>query len=95
MHIVYTVDMTTINIRIDEGLKLRTAKIFKKRGLDMSTVFRMLLIKTDMDNDVPIEALIDTKKLKEKWDREVEDALKNSKRYTNVKELFADLNAGK
>lgn len=87
--------MTTINIRIDEGLKLRTAKIFKKRGLDMSTVFRMLLIKTDMDNDVPIEALIDTKKLKEKWDREVEDALKNSKRYTKVKELFADLNAGK
>jgi len=41
---VYTYDMTTLNIRIEEKIKVKANKTLSSLGLDMSTAVKIFLI---------------------------------------------------
>ncbi|NCS99202.1 type II toxin-antitoxin system RelB/DinJ family antitoxin [Candidatus Parcubacteria bacterium] len=83
--------MTNLTIRIDEKLKKETKKTLEKHGLDMSTAVKMFFNQVVIQKGLPFLPTHDPKKIREEWDREVEDALKNGKRYTSVKDLFDDI----
>lgn len=83
--------MSNLTIRIDEKLKKQTKKTLEKQGLDISTAIKMFCNQVVIQKGLPFLPTHNPKRIKEEWDREVKDALKNGKRYTSVKELFDDI----
>ena len=83
--------MTNITIRIDEKLKKQARKALEKQGLDMTTAIKMFFSQVVLEKGLPFLPTHDPKKLRAKWDKEVEDALKNVKRYSSAEELHANL----
>lgn len=86
---------TTLQIRIDSKDKIEAQKILKSMGMDLSTGIKTFIKQVTIDKALPFqprtangftpeyEAMI----LKESaW------AKKHAKRYTNVEEMFKDLN---
>ena len=83
--------MTTINIRIDENTKNKATITLNKLGLDMSSAIKMFLNQVIHEKEIPFVSSINNKKIKERWNREVADAEKNGKRFTNAKDLISDI----
>jgi DNA-damage-inducible protein J len=83
--------MTNLTIRIDEKLKKETKKTLEKQGLDMSTAVKMFFHQVLIQKGLPFLPTHDPKKIKQEWDREVKDALKNGKKYSTAEELFSDI----
>lgn len=83
--------MSTINIRIDEKLKKQAAKTFASLGMDTSSAVKMFLTQAVIEKGLPFTPTQDPAKIRAKWDREVEDALKNGKSYTNAKDMMIDI----
>lgn len=82
--------MTTINIRIDADIKHKATITLNKLGLDMSSAIKMFLTQVIHQKEIPFVSSINSKKIRERWDKEFEDAKKNGKRYTNMDELIKD-----
>ena len=82
--------MTTINIRIDADIKNKATVTLNKLGLDMSSAIKMFLTQVIHQKEIPFVSSVNSKKIRERWDREAADALKNGKRYTNMDELIKD-----
>jgi len=87
--------MTTISIRIDEKLKKEAGKVLADIGLDTSSAIKVFLTRVVREQGLPFRPTRDLKTIKEEWDREVADALKNGKGYTDVKHMMRDLLKGK
>jgi len=83
--------MTTLNIRIEENVKNKANKTLSSMGLDMSTAVKMFLNQVITENGLPFTPTKNMSVIKERWDREVSDALKNGKRYTSAKTLLNDI----
>ncbi|MEI6581207.1 MAG: type II toxin-antitoxin system RelB/DinJ family antitoxin [bacterium] len=83
--------MTTLNIRIEENLKIKANKTFSKLGLDMSSAIKLFLTQSVKEDGLPFTPTNNSAVLKARWDKEVADALKNGKRYTSAKALLGDI----
>ena len=82
---------TNVTIRIDEKLKKDAKKTLEKQGLDMSTAIKMFFSQVVIEKGLPFLPTHNTELLKQRWDAQVKDALKNGKSYNSGKEVLADL----
>lgn len=87
--------MTTLNIRIEEGLKKKASKTLENMGLDLSSAVKLFLHQTVKENGLPFHPTNNPKIIRAMWDKEVEHAIKHSKSYSSAEELFDDLEKGK
>jgi len=83
--------MTTINIRIDEKLKKEASKTLASIGMDTSSAIKMFLTQVVTDKGLPFRPTRTPKAIREEWDREVAEALKSGKSFTNAKDLMIDI----
>ena len=84
--------MTQINVRVEDKTKRLASKTLADIGLDMSSAVNLFLKQVVVDQGLPFTpSKKDPKKIRAQWDREVAQALKSGKRYTNTKALFKDL----
>jgi DNA-damage-inducible protein J len=89
--------MASLHIRIDDKTKKKVQKILGDLGLDMSTAVNMYFSQIAMHEGIPFTIERERrvpKHIMEKWEREVQEALKNGKRYTNVSTMMADILKG-
>ena len=86
---------TVMSIRTEKKVRDEAKKVFDKIGISTSAGINMFLRQVAVDQGIPFKPTVDTKKLKAKWDKEVAWALKYGKKYTNSKEMFDDIMAGK
>ncbi len=87
--------MTTINVRVDENVKKQASELFEELGLDMSTALNLFLRQAISYGGIPfeirkpnattLEALEEVKRIR--------NGELKAKRYDNVEEMFADLEA--
>lgn len=83
--------MTNVTIRIDDKLKQDAKRTLEKQGLDMSTAIKMFFSQVVIEKGLPFLPTHNPEILKKQWNREVEDALKNGKRYSSGKSLIGDI----
>lgn len=83
--------MTTINIRIDADIKNKATITLNKLGLDMSSAIKMFLTQVIHQKEIPFVSSVNSRRIKERWDREFEDAKKNGKTFTSAKDLMNDI----
>ncbi len=83
--------MTTINIRIDEKLKKEATKTLASLGMDTSSAVKMFLTQVVREKGLPFTPTGDPAKIRARWDREIAEALKSGKGYTDVKEIMIDI----
>lgn len=83
--------MTTINIRIDDNIKAQAAKTLAKVGLDMSSAIKLFLYQVVNEKGLPFKPRRSPADIRAHWDEQLNEALKNSKRYSSAEELFHDL----
>lgn len=85
---------TTLQIRLDQKMKNEANKAFKSMGLDMSTGVKLFLAQVVNTKSIPFPVMSadywpEEKKLE--LIRDAEDALKNGKRYKNIREAHKDV----
>jgi len=85
------VHMTTVQVRIEEKTKKAAQKALADIGLDLSTGVKIFLNQVVTEKGLPFTPTKNRAALRAKWDKEVAEARKHGKRYTDVKELFKDL----
>ena len=83
--------MTTINIRIDENIKERAAKTLAKVGLDMSSAIKLFLYQVVNEKGLPFKPRRNPVDIRARWDEQINEAVKNSKKYSSTEEFFCDL----
>lgn len=83
--------MTTLNIRIEENTKNKANKTLSSLGLDMSTAVKMFLNQVITENGLPFTPTKNMSVIKDRWDRQTVQALKNGKTYKTGNEVLADL----
>ena len=83
--------MTTLNIRIEENIKNKANKTLSSLGLDMSTAVKLFLNQVITEDGLPFTPTKNMSAIKNRWDKEVADALKNGKRYTSAKAMHNDI----
>ena len=87
---IYTVDMTTIQIRTKEKTKKTAMQILEKLGLDLSTAINIYLVQIIEKRGIPFEVVTEnglTPAEEKKILKEVAWAKKHGKRYKSAKEL--------
>ena len=83
--------MTTLNVRIEERTKNAAKKALAGVGLDLSSGVKLFLHQVVTEQGLPFTPTKNLAALRAKWDREVAEAFRHGKRYTDVKELYKDL----
>lgn len=83
-------------LRMEPELKTEAAALFKSLGMDLSTATRMFYIQALRCHGLPFEVKLDepnavTRAALEEGDKML--SAPNAKRYSNVDDLFADLNS--
>jgi DNA-damage-inducible protein J len=92
--ILMATSQTTIQVRIDAKTKRESKRILDLIGLDMSSAVKILLRNIVVTKSFPIELrTVNGFTLEEErlMLADAEDARKNGKRYTDLDELFRDL----
>ncbi|MCX6755764.1 MAG: type II toxin-antitoxin system RelB/DinJ family antitoxin [Candidatus Nomurabacteria bacterium] len=82
---------TTINIRIEKKTKDKAQKTLESMGLDLSSGIKLFLNQVVNENGIPFKPTKNPAAIRAEWDREVEDALKNGKRYNSAREMHEDI----
>ena len=85
---------TTIQIRIDKGLKVRANKLLQSAGLDLSSGIKLFLSQVVRTKSIPfpIRSADDySPAMKRKLVKETEYALKHGKSYSSIEELHKDI----
>ena len=95
IHIVYYGgdNMATINVNVDEKVKEQAKQTLEYLGTNFTNVINMLLRQIILTESIPFEVKVP--KLNAETRKAIEDAEKGiglSKAYTDVKEMFKDLN---
>lgn len=84
-------NMTTLSVRIEEKTKKAASKALKDIGLDLSSGIKIFLNQVAVEKGLPFTPTRNAAKLRARWDKEVAEARKSGKQYTDTKELFKDL----
>ena len=85
---------STIQVRIDAKTKRESKRILDLIGLDMSSAVKIMLRSVIVTKSFPFELRTEngfTVAQEREMIADTEDALKNGKRYTDLEELFRDL----
>lgn len=85
---------STIQLRIDAKTKREAKKTLEELGLDMSSAVKLFLRNVVITQSIPLTLRTENGfTVAEELEiiKETKDALKNGKRYTDLKELFKDL----
>ena len=82
---------TVINIRIDKKVKAGAQKTLEAMGLDLSSGIKLFLNQVVTEQGIPFTPTKNAAKIRARWDREVAEALKNGKSYTNTKDMLDDI----
>ncbi len=82
--------MSTINIRIDEDLKSEAIETLSGLGLDMSSAVKLFLKQVVQTGSIPFRVLSEKAYVK-MLDREVANAIKYGKGYTDVEQMHRDI----
>lgn len=88
--------MTTINVKVEENVKKQALELFEELGLDMSTAMNLFLKQSIRYGGIPFEIKKPNTETLAAI-QEVEDIRSGkvkAKRYTDVGEMFEDLNNG-
>jgi len=85
---------TTLQIKIEKGLKDKVSKVFKDKGLNLSSGIKLFL--TEVASGKTTHFLSPSSKGKkllhyDLYKKEVAEAKKNDKSYTSSKELIDDI----
>lgn len=83
--------MTTLNVRIEEKIKIQASKTLAKLGLDMSSAVKIFLNQVIKEDGLPFVPTNNKVALKARWDAQVADALKNGKSYSSAEEMHRDI----
>jgi len=84
--------MTTLSIRIEDGLKKKANKTLSSIGLDMSSAVKLFLNQVVTNKGLPFTPTKRTPlEIRAEWDKSVAEALKSGKSYSSAKEVLADL----
>jgi DNA-damage-inducible protein J len=82
---------STIQIRIDESTKKKAKKILDEVGLDLSSGIKLFLSQVVIVKGIPFLPSTNAKRIRARWDREVENALKKGKGYASTKKMLDDI----
>jgi DNA-damage-inducible protein J len=87
--------MTTLNVRVDEGLKKQASELFADLGLDMSTAINIFLRQSVMHDGLPFNVVrevpnAETRAAIEEV-KEMKARPERYKSYNNLNDLWADL----
>lgn len=82
---------TVINIRTNKEIREKARKVFSSIGISTSAGVNMFLHQVVAEKGLPFTPTVDARKIREKWDKDVKEAIKSGKRYTNARELLHDL----
>ena len=82
---------TVINIRTNKDVRNKAKKVFSSLGISTSAGVNMFLNQVAIEKGLPFTPTMDTKKLKEKWKKEIKEALASGKSYKTAKELHDDI----
>lgn len=85
---------TTIQLRIDTKTKKEATKTLSALGLDMSSAVKLFLRNVVITQSIPLDLRTEngfTVEQEQQMIKETEYAKKYGKAYTNLDELFADL----
>ncbi len=83
--------MSILSVRIEEKTKKEAAKTLEALGLDLSTAVKMFLNQVVIEQGIPFKPSRHAAHIKAEWDKEVADAMKSGKSYTNARELLVDV----
>jgi len=86
LYSVYTGNMTTLNVRVDEKIKTKAMEILSSRGLNLSTGINVFLRQVIEEKGLPFIPG-DSVLLRKKYDMEVAIA-KKGKTYKNTEGLL-------
>jgi addiction module RelB/DinJ family antitoxin len=75
---------TTINIRTDKNVREKAKKVFSSLGLSTSAGINIFLRQVVAESGLPFTPTADPKKIRERWDKQVEQALAG-KKYKSAK----------
>ena len=82
---------TTLNIRIGEDIKKEAGDTLARLGLDMSTAVKMFLNQVIIEKGIPFISTTNPASLNAKWDKQIQYALKNGKKYNSAKDMLDDI----
>lgn len=94
MNLLYTVNMTTIQVRTKEETKKTVQHILGKLGLDLSTAINIYLFQIIEKNGIPFEILTEngmTPAEEQNILKEVAWTKKHGKKYSSTKKMFKDI----
>ena len=77
---------TVINIRVDKKTKLKAQKTLESMGLDLSSGIKMFLNQVITEEGIPFTPSKKAVKIRAKWDKEGDEALKG-KGYATSREM--------
>ena len=81
---------TVIKIRTDKEVRDEAKKVFSKMGLSTSAGINMFLHQVVAEKGLPFIPSSDPKKIRERWDAQIIEALK-AKRHRNAKSALRGL----
>ena len=87
---------TVINIRTDKKTREKAKEVFSSLGISTSTGINMFLRQVVVEKGLPFTPTTDSKKIREKWDKETSEAIRDHKTnkrkgFTNARELHNSL----
>jgi addiction module RelB/DinJ family antitoxin len=83
---------TTISIRTNPKIKSKAMKVLNDFGIDLSSAINMYLNEIANKRIIPNSGFrYVPKHIMERWEDDVQDAIKNGKKFNNTKDLMRDL----
>ena len=89
--------MATINIRVDDDIKIKSGELFSELGIDLSAAVNMFLRQAIMQGGLPFEVKRRTpnaetlEALKEL--ETIKNGTSHAKRYSDLEQMFKELDA--
>lgn len=81
---------TVINIRTNKEIRNKAQKVFSSMGISTSAGVNMFLHQVVAEKGLPFTPTTDTKKIRERWDRQVTQ-VERSKKYGNAIDVLRGL----
>ncbi|MEI6346024.1 MAG: type II toxin-antitoxin system RelB/DinJ family antitoxin [bacterium] len=81
---------TVISIRTQKSVRDEARKVFSKIGLSTSAGINLFLHQVAVEKGLPFTPTYDTAKIRQRWDNQVNRAVRH-KKYSTAKEALADL----
>ncbi|MBI5414081.1 type II toxin-antitoxin system RelB/DinJ family antitoxin [Candidatus Peregrinibacteria bacterium] len=76
---------------MDKNIKEEAQKLAQELGLSLSAVIKMLLKEFVRTKELHVRIKKIPPHLEKKWEKDIQEARKNGKRYSDTEELLSDL----